>query len=206
MPRLLIFATSTPGDEALWNSHWMAQQTARLPGIDTTMVEGDAAVREVLEAALGEAEVTGVALFGHGLPHAVLGADGREALDVGNAACVGPRWAHLMACHTGRELIPGCASHPGLFVGYEVPLVVEWSVEDLPEDLRGTLARLVTATTLALLAGRTAKADLQGRVSAEADALTAWVVDHPEAGASLGLCVFAQQLVERMVLSRASAV
>ncbi|KYF78391.1 hypothetical protein BE17_43400 [Sorangium cellulosum] len=142
-----------------------------------------------------------MALFGHGLPHAVMGSDAREALDAGNAACVGPRWAHATACNTGIALVPACARHPGLFVGYDVRLIVEWTVEELPDVLRELLARLVTATTLGLLAGVRARTDLQRRAAAAADELTAWVIENAEEG-YLGVLVLAQQLVDRMVVSR----
>ena len=106
-----------------------------------------------------------------------------------------------VACNTGQELVLRCASCPGLFVGYSVSLVVEWTLEDLTEDLQERLARLVTATTLGLLAGDRAKPDLQHRASAAADDLVEWLNDNAEGG-YLGLCVLAQQLVERMVVSR----
>ncbi|WP_437929822.1 hypothetical protein WMF37_11390 [Sorangium sp. So ce291] len=202
MARFLVFAAWTPEDAALWNSRWMAEQTMRLAaGAEAVSVEGGEAVRKALESALEDSALQGVALFGHGLPHAVMGSDHCEALDAGNAACVGPRWAHAMACNTGAALVPSCAGQPGLFVGYEVRLIVEWTIEALPEALRELLARLVTATTLGLLAGVRARADLQRRAAAAADELTAWILENTEEG-YLGVLVLGQQLVERMVVSR----
>lgn len=202
MGRFLVFAAWTPEDAALWNSRWMAEQTIRLAaGAEAVAVQGDAAVRGTLESALEDGALEGVALFGHGLPHAVVGSDAREALDPGNAACVGPRWAHATACNTGIALVPACAGHPGLFVGYDVRLIVAWTVEELPDALRELLARLVTATTLGLLAGVRARTDLQRRAAAAADELTAWVIENAEDG-YLGVLVLAQQLVDRMVVSR----
>ncbi|MGK4006502.1 hypothetical protein WMF31_28035 [Sorangium sp. So ce1036] len=90
---------------------------------------------------------------------------------------------------------------PGLFVGYDVRLIVDWTVEDLPGALRDLLARLVAATTLGLLAGVRARIDLQRRAEAAADDLTAWIVENTEEG-YLGVLVLAQQLVQRMVVSR----
>ncbi|WP_437946109.1 hypothetical protein WME98_35630 [Sorangium sp. So ce296] len=202
MARFLVFAAWTQDDAALWNSRWMAEQTIRLAaGAEAVAVQGGDAVREMLESALEDSALDGVALFGHGLPHAVMGSDAREAMDAGNAACVGLRWAHAMACNTGVALVPSCAAHPGLFVGYDVRLIVEWTVEDLPEALRELLAQLVTATTLGLLAGVRARIDLQRRAAAAADELTAWVIENAEDG-YLGVLVLAQQLVDRMVVSR----
>lgn len=201
MERLLLFAPWTADDAALLNSRWMAEQTARLCDSSTALLDGDRAVREGLEAALDERDTVGVALFGHGGRHAVMGADGREAFDAGNAERLGARWAHLVACNTGHELVPSCASHPGFFVGYDVPLVAEWTIEELPEDLQEHLARLVTATTFALLAGERAKPALQRSASEAADALLDWLNDSAP-DSYMGLCVLAQQLVERMVVSR----
>ncbi|WP_437959163.1 hypothetical protein WME76_05615 [Sorangium sp. So ce119] len=202
MARFLVFAAWTPEDAALWNSRWMAEQTIRLAAeAEAVAVKGDHAVREMLESALEDSALEGVALFGHGLAHAVMGSDAREALDATNAARVGPRWAHAMACNTGVALVPACAAHAGLFVGYDVRLIVEWTVEELPDALRELLARLVTATTLGLLAGVRARTDLQRRAAAAADELTAWVIENAEDG-YLGVLVLAQQLVDRMVVSR----
>lgn len=202
MARFLVFAAWTPEDVALWSSRWMAEQTIRLAaGSEAVAVQGAAAVRGTLESALADGALEGVALFGHGMRHAVMGSDAREALDAGNAACVGPRWAHAMACNTGAMLVPSCAGHPGVFVGYDVRLIVEWTVEELPDALRELLARLVTATTLGLLAGVRVRADLQRRAAAAADELTAWIVENTEEG-YLGVLVLADQLVSRMVVNR----
>ncbi|WP_437592071.1 hypothetical protein [Sorangium sp. So ce1000] len=202
MARFLVFAAWTPDDAALWNSHWIAEQTIRLAmGAEAVVVEGTGALRKVLESALEDSALVGVALFGHGRPHAVMGSDTCEALDAGNVACVGPRWAHAIACNTGAALVPSCAGQPGLFVGYNVSLIVEWAVEELPEPLRELLARLVTATTLGLLEGERARADLQRRAAAAADELAAWILANTEEG-YLGVLVLADQLVNRMVVSR----
>lgn len=200
--RFLIFAPRTEDDAALWNSHWTAQQTAQLAPVPAGMLEGGAAVREALETALSDQRLEGVALFGHGEPHAVYGADNREALDLANAALIGSRWAHAMACQTGVELIPACSAHAGFFVGYKAGLIVEWTLDSLPDQLRERLARMVTAATLGLLEGDRTKEALQRRVSEAADDLTQWLLDNTDEGSYLGLHVFAQQLIDRMVVSR----
>lgn len=146
----------------------------------------------------------GVALFGYGLPHAFIGADGSDALDAENVPLLGERWAHLLACNTGRELVPRCGG-PALLVGYEVALIVEWAIEDLPEEIRERLARVATATTFALVAGARTRPDLQAAASAAADALFDWLALHTDEGSYLGICVFAQQLVDRMVVSPKTA-
>ncbi|MGK4006503.1 hypothetical protein WMF31_28040 [Sorangium sp. So ce1036] len=82
MARFLVFAAWTPEDAALWNSRWMAEQTIRLAaGAEAVAVQGGAAVRRTLELALEDGALDGLALFGHGLPHAVMGSDGGEALE-----------------------------------------------------------------------------------------------------------------------------
>ena len=84
----------------------MAQQTRRLAPLSALVIEREDAIRERLEAALADERLRGVALFGHGQPHAVMGSDGLEALDAANIRLVGPRWVHAMACLTGIELGP----------------------------------------------------------------------------------------------------
>lgn len=143
----------------------------------------------------------GVALFGHGHSHAMMGADGREALDVTNVRLIGRRWAHVMACLTGCELVPASAAHGSFLVGYDVALIVEWAPGDLPEEFRDLLARMVTCTTLELLAGVRSKPDLQRRAQIAAEAVTCWLLDNTEEG-YLGLHILAQQLVDNMVVSR----
>ncbi|MCK6591527.1 MAG: hypothetical protein L6Q76_28575, partial [Polyangiaceae bacterium] len=124
MVRWLIFAAWTTEDSALWNSRWIAEQTVRLEPDAALRIEGEAAVRAALERALDDTNLRGIALFGHGKPHAVMGSDRLPALDLGNIARVGPRWVHAMACNCGKELVTAAASHVELFVGYEVSLIV----------------------------------------------------------------------------------
>jgi hypothetical protein len=202
MARWLTFEAWTQDDAALWNSRWMAQQTIRLAPDAPLRIEGAGAVRGALERALGDADLVGVALFGHGEPHAVMGSDKLPALDLANIARVGPRWVHAMACNCGKELVTAAASHVEIFVGYQVSLIVEWTLEDLAEELRERLARLVTATTLALLEGARSKQELMRRASDAADDLAEWLLNNTGDDQYLGVHIFAQQLVDRMVVSR----
>jgi hypothetical protein len=202
MDRWLIFAAWTEADAALWNSRWIAEQTARLAPDAPLRIEREEAVRGALESALDDAELRGIALFGHGKPYAVMGSDGLEALDLQNIMRLGSRWVHAMACNCGNELVAAAAPHAEIFVGYRVSLIVEWTPEDLADELRDKLAHLVTATTLALLDGVRSKPELMRRASAAADDLIDWLLTNTNDDEYLGLHVFAQQLVDRMVVSR----
>jgi len=201
MSRVLVFAPWNEKDEPLWNSRWIARQTAALLA-SHHMVEDHHAVRHALEHALAEGEFAGLLFCGHGSACGVRGADDVDALDANNTSTISVLWAHLFACNAGRELVPACTEHPALFVGYSTPVIVEFTVDDLEAELQRLLVRLVTATTLALVAGSCTKAALQ-RIAAEAaEELTAWLLDHSEEGEHLGLHCLAETLVERMVTNR----
>lgn len=200
MAAWLIFAAHREDDPALWNSHWIAQQTERLEPSPATVLRGPLAVREKLEATLADPELEGVALFGHGRPHAVMGSDKREALDRGNVHLLANRWAHAIACNTGRELVPAAAAHGAFAVGYSVSLIVEWTLEELPRELRDRIAEMVTATTRGLIEGLRTKEALAMRAEIAAEAVSQWLLENTEDG-YLGVHGLASQLVERMVVS-----
>ncbi len=209
MASWLIFAAWTKDDDDLWNSHWIAQETARLAPSPPRFIERDEAVRQTLEAALTRGQVSpmtsreaieGIAFFGHGKPDAVLGSDDKPALDLGNVHLLERRWAHAFACNTGRELVPA-AMGADLFVGYDVRLTVDWTLEDIPEELRKRMATLVAATTLGLLEGIRSKTELQERARIAQNAVAEWLSEHPDEGLFM-IGVLAQQLVQRMITSR----
>lgn len=208
MASWVLFAPRTEEDQSLWNSHWIAQETAKKAPSPPLRIEREHAVRASLEAAIGRREdqsmmsgsaLLGVALFGHGTKEAILGSDDNPALDLRNIHMLARRWAHAVACWTGKELVPA-ATDAELFVGYDAPLLVDWNVEDLPSGLRDRLSALVTATTIALLDGVRAKEELMRRVSQTADDLTEWLEDYGEDYGELR--DLAEQLVNRMVTSR----
>jgi hypothetical protein len=208
MATWLIFATWAENDEALWNSHWIAQETARLAPSRPRVVEREVAVRKNLEAALARgpassmaspATIEGVAFFGHGTPHAVLGSDDKEALDLANVHLLERRWAHAFACHTGRALIPA-ALDADVFVGYDVAITVDWTLADLPAALRERVAALVTATTFALLRGVRSRQELQRCAQQAAEQIVEWVLENDEDFGAVQ--TLAEQLVESMVTSR----
>ena len=59
-------------------------------------------MREVLETALARDEIQGFDHFAHGNAGAVVGSDGRGALDADNLHLVARRWVHAIACETAR--------------------------------------------------------------------------------------------------------
>lgn len=199
----VVFAAWREDDKALWNSHWVARQTLRRIQEPANVLEREAAVREALESALREPAVEGLALFGHGCPHAAFGSDRCEALDARNLELVKDKWVHAFACLTGEELALSATSAE-IFVGYNTSLVVEWSVEDLPPELRELLAKLVTVTTAALFEGVRDKKELQRRAENAADDVALWLNENMPEG-SLGVGVLTDQLVTRMVVGGALA-
>ncbi len=198
MASWVVFAAHREDDEALWNSRWVAHQTLARVGQPAVLLEGNQAVRASLESALVDPEVRGVALFSHGRPHAVFGVDGLAAFDATNLPLVESKWVHAFACLTGHELAR-CATDTDIFVGYEAALIVNWCPTDLPHELEVRLARLVTETTVAIFEGIRDQRELRRRANAAAEDLAAWISDNDPDG-HLGLCVLAQQLVDRMVV------
>jgi hypothetical protein len=198
MPRWVVFAPWRPDDPALWNSHWVAQRTLGRVREPAHLIEREAAVRATLETALSEPTIEGVALFGHGRPHAVFGADRAEALDAANLRLVDAKWVHAFACLTGQELARSAVA-ADIFVGYRVALIVEWSVDELPVPLADKLAALVTSTTAALFEGERTPAELRSRAEVAAEDVAGWLFDNAPEG-HMGIHILAEQLVDRMVI------
>lgn len=198
----ILFAPRVAGDEALANAAWIAAQTAALAPAPSPILEGAAAIRASLDAALAASgNVYGLALFGHGDASAVYGADDEPALDAAN---VRGEWVHAFACRTGHQLAHEAAARGvGCYLGYNVSLLVGWSLEALPADLVDRLAALVVAATAALLRGVRARGGLQRAVSDAADALVDWINTHAPDD-HLGLGVLADMLVDRIVLMGAA--
>ncbi len=199
MSRWILFAPLVDGDEALVNARWVAAQTeARLPA-PSPVIDGTGAVRAALERAyMVEPGPFAVALFGHGDQTAVYGADDEPALDATNVC---GEWVHAFACRTGDQLAHEAAARGvNCYLGYRVSLLVGWSIDDLPYELRDRLAALVTAATAALLRGTRSRRALQREVSDAADALVDWINTYAP-DEHLGLGVLADMLVDRLVLT-----
>lgn len=199
MTSWILFAPLVDGDGALVNARWVAAQTEARSPAPSCIVDGAAATRAALEEALTQhGDAVGLALFRHGDDAAVYGADDEPALDADNAR---GEWVHAFACRTGRQLALDAASRGvRCYLGYSVSLLVGWSIEALPPDLRARLAGLVVAATAALLRGVRSRRALQREVSDAADDLVDWInTNAPDD--HLGLGVLADMLVDRLVLT-----
>ncbi len=178
---VLIFDGYVPGDEALENSHWMAQRTNDALGGNVVVVEHPQAIRVNLEQHLKNDSVRGLALFGHGdagklhtilatqyrdreqqhRAHseaseagAVYGCDGSAALDMDNIHFLCERWCHAIACNVGLVLADRAIdAHATCFVAYDISVTPEFEIESMPECLKACLARLIAETTTNLHAG-----------------------------------------------------
>lgn len=194
----ILFAPTVEGDAALANAHWIACQTGSLSPAPAAWIEGSAATRAALDAAMGaHGGAAGLCLFGHGDTDAVYGADDAPALDRHNLR---GRWVHAFACRTGLGLARTARERGvGCYLGYDVALLVGWSIESLHPELRARLAGLVVAASAALLRGVRARRVLLREVSDAADALVDWInANAPDE--HLGLGVLADMLVSRVVL------
>jgi hypothetical protein len=198
---VLLFDAVVPGDDALENSHWMAERTRGRLGDDAATLTHPDALRATLEARLGAPELRGLAVFGHGdagrfhtglrMQHrdgmraaideasvagAVYGSDGEPALDLDNLSLLRGRWCHALACNVGLSLAHRAIdAGVACFVAYETSLTPEYETDTLPDRLRSHLAALVTATTWNLHAGVYEENVLKARVQEVIDGLETWL-------------------------------
>ncbi len=166
-----------PDDRALENSHWVAEQIAAALASPTSTIRGVELTRARVDAELGSDAHTGVVYCGHGR-------DGelhqcREVLlDLANLECVGQRWFHAFACNSGNRLALSAASQVSAYLGYHRPVIVEWTVEGLPDEVLIILRDIVTAATLDLESGVRSRSKIRRRVRDAYDAWIAWREDH----------------------------
>lgn len=184
-------------DPALINSHWVAERTAvalerEFRGAAIAVVAGDEVDAARVTSEL-EAPHLGFAYFGHGSQRALYrtrDASGRPVPLVGpeQLGLLRDRWFHAFACLSGDSLCHD-AAHAGAaaYLGYAVPVVVEWEDASLPDELRVLLERLVTAATLQLAHGERSRSRIRELVRAASDELVAWLEVHDEAYVSLDL-------------------
>ncbi|MFO0756052.1 MAG: hypothetical protein U0359_06155 [Byssovorax sp.] len=200
---VLLFDGYIPGDEALKNSHWIAERTHDRLGGDAALLTHPNAVRKSLETSLADPEYQGLVLFGHGDPgrlHAALrvqhkenasgalddaseagavyGCDEQPALDLDNLHLLRDRWCHALACNIGLSLAHrAVGSGTCCFVAYQTSLTPEYEVDSLPVPLRSLLESVVTSTTYHLHAGIREEITLKAKVQEAIEALEIWLED-----------------------------
>ena len=168
-------------DPALVNSHWVAERTAHRLGAVAHSLQGSAVTRTQVEQHLKDASVTGVVYCGHGRADALVYA-GNAVFDLHNLATIGPRWFHAFACNSGNRLaLTAPREGVDVYLGYNRPVVVEWTVEHLPEALATVLEDIVTVATLRLHQGVRSRRDLANAVETAYDAWIAWCLAHEDA-------------------------
>ncbi|MEZ4393344.1 MAG: hypothetical protein R3A48_19840 [Polyangiales bacterium] len=178
---VVILDADAPDDEALENSHWVAEQTAR--SLEPLRVlRGEAVTRESTEATLQDSAVTGVVYCGHGRDDALVAPAG-PVLDAANLHLVGPRWIHAFACNSGNVLsVSARREGVGAYLGYNRPVNVEWTVDELPPEVVEILREIVTAASIALHRGERSRRAIRRMIRERYDAWVRWR-DGDEAGA-----------------------
>ncbi len=177
---VLVLDADLPGDpedKALENSHWVAEQIAAALRSPTSTIRGEALTRERVEAELGDDAHTGVVYCGHGRD-GELHQRGEVLLDLANVALVSQRWFHAFACNSGNRLALSAGSQVSAYLGYHRPVIVEWTVDGLPDDVRAILRDIVTAATIDLESGVRSRSRIRRRVRDAYDAWILWREDH----------------------------
>lgn len=213
--RVVVFAPTRTGDEALVRTRWIAEHTiAMLRGenIEPVPVLDGHATRASLESSL-TVSVCGLALLAHGRDShigssgsrggtagrddAILGADRSPALDRDNLHITHGRWVHAIACYAGVEL-GAQAVHAGAvcFIGYDCALLVDWEPDALPPEIEPLMRELVTITTRNLARDVRNLRALQAGAERVAEEISAWCMEHDDQAE--GLEATAHQLVNRM--------
>lgn len=215
---VLVFGPSTPGDDALKRTRWMADCTVEVLGTDrigvVSLLDARATRVELEEASDG---VSGLALLSHGrradfhgrpgadgrprvVDDAIIGADGNPALDRDNLHVSRGRWVHAIACHAGGEL-GAHVVHGGAvcFVGYNnCALIVDWDPDEIPAPVKPLMRDLVTITTRNLARGVRDQKTLRSEVNEIVEEILDWCNQNRDLADGHGLEVTAQQLVSRL--------
>lgn len=212
--RLCILDAWDADDVALVNSHWVAERTAealrrRFVDAEVGVVAGDE-IDAARVAAEMQRDCDGFVYFGHGREHGLY-RHGALLLGRENVRLLRGRWLHAFACLSGDTLCYDAAdAGASAYLGYRVPVIVEWDVSSLPEELCALLEALVTAATLELACGERSRRTLRARVRAASERLTEWLDLHVETYASLslatimGLYTLASLLHRELVLEGAA--
>ena len=212
MSAWLVFAPSRTDDDALINRAWIAAQTIACAPRPPTVLDGTGAVRAALEAHVrATPELSGLAFFGHGASDRLFDAnrspadsDGPAAIDTENVHLLRGCWIHAFACLSGMTLATrAVALGAALYVGYQTPLDVGWTV---PPPAEREFVEMVTCVTLALLAGERDERKLKATVSRTVDAFFIALESVPDVDQIPGwmwLHKLGQDLVDSLVVVRA---
>lgn len=175
---VVLFDANAPGDAALENSHWVAAQTAIVLSDRCRVVTGTAVSRAAVEERFSDTACVGFAYFGHGRDDALIAPTG-VVLDLQNLAGVGPRWFHAFACNSGNTLAMSAPREGvGAYLGYNRPVIVEWTVDDLPDELVRILREVVTVSTRLLAEGARSRKALRRAVREAHDQWLLWREEH----------------------------
>lgn len=178
MSHALIVAVDDGRDAALAFARWVAEEAAARIAHHRVRV-GDIR-RASLRAELAD-HPEGASLHGHGLPHAVLDAEGDALLGAEDLSALDDGgWLHAFACYSGEgELAVRAGATPCVFAGYRGPVLGFLYVDRLPPPLREGLARLCCAATVALSQHETSREAIRALV------IRAWGDFHAQLDACL---------------------
>lgn len=205
-----------PEDPALVNSHWIAAQNIAAlrracPGATVMILSGPEVDRASVEAELSKPH-QGFVYLGHGREHVLYRCRdelGEPVPIVGleQVRLLGDRWFHAFACLSGQTLCRDAANAgAAAYLGYRVPVIVEWEVPQFPDELRVLLEDLVTAATLQLTLGQRSRDAIRRRVRDASDRLIDWLDRNEEALAMIhwkdltGLQMLANLLHQKLEL------
>lgn len=124
---------------------------------------------------------------------------GQPILDPDNLDRLDRRWAYAFACRAGVELA-GQAVAKGCkcFVGYDVPLQLDWDPKELPPQIQSELEHFLAAVVCSLALGEHSELDLKRRLYDLAAPIERWLIANPHS--SPGLLVTITQLKDRLVV------
>lgn len=213
--KFCIFDAWNFGDSALQNSHWVAHKTKQaletsIPACKVDILGGEGVTHTSVCQALAES-FDGYMYFGHGranllyrsrdatgTPVAIL-----ESQDVGR---IGARWFHAFACLSGQSLGNAAAqAGAAAYLGYNVLLIVEWDVPELPPELESILGKLATTASALLARGERSRTQIRRQIRDVSEELLGWLEDHAGAfslplGTHMGLHQLANILHQKLEL------
>jgi len=170
---------------ALKNSVWIAEQTikrARSDDCEHIALIGDLATCEALSERLPHC--VGAVICAHGSMYALSGQDDHLLVDTSSAQMLAGVFVHAVACGTGGELAQAAVDAGALlYVGYAKAVNVEGGDYDrLSQPARDAVAKISTATSLALASGERDPEALRAAVVAVRDDVTRAIQSTPMSG------------------------